>query len=161
MPKKKETNNTVYWLAGGAVLAFILLPKKANYKYFELSEFDSPDAPGSGAMYMDRSFVQRLDRARGRAGVPFVIISGYRTFGHNLDVGGVLDSAHLLGLGADIETTPATKGIIVEALLNEGFTRLGIGDNSVHVDADPYKPQKVAWRYTDDGPVSIPFPPVV
>lgn len=53
--------------------------RKAGYmKWFNYSEFDSPDEPGSGH-YMDQEFLDMLDEARSRAGIPFVITSGYRT----------------------------------------------------------------------------------
>ena len=47
-------------------------------KYFELSEFDSPDEKGSGAK-MDQKFLIKLDSARYLANEPFKINSGYRT----------------------------------------------------------------------------------
>ena len=46
-------------------------------KHFTLSEFDSPDAPGSGAK-MKPEFLQRLDNARSIAKIPFGINSGFR-----------------------------------------------------------------------------------
>lgn len=55
--------------------------------HFELSEFDSPDEIGSGK-YMDENFLSRLDDARGIAGIPFTINSGFRTKSRNAYVGG-------------------------------------------------------------------------
>ena len=74
-----------------------------NLNYFTLDEFDSPDAPGSGAEHMDQQFLMRLDRARAVAKVPFVITSGYRTQAHHdaLTAQGYptsSTSAHLKGL---------------------------------------------------------------
>ena len=46
--------------------------------HFELSEFDSPDEIGSGSR-MQSSTLQMLDDARGIAGVPFRINSGFRS----------------------------------------------------------------------------------
>ena len=43
-------------------------------RYFTLSEFDSPDLPGSGE-FMDEHFLNLLDLARDAAKVPFVISS--------------------------------------------------------------------------------------
>ena len=48
---------------------------------FELNEFDSPDDKGSGK-YMDESFLSMLDDARGIAGIPFIINSGFRSKSH-------------------------------------------------------------------------------
>ena len=76
-------------------------------KNFSISEFDSPDVPNSG-INMDKTFLQMLDDARGIAGIPFKINSGYRTPEHNKKVGGKLKtptskgSSHMYGLAADI-----------------------------------------------------------
>ena len=48
------------------------------YKYFKLSEFDSPDRPGTGEL-MEHEVVEALDVARDIAGFPFIITSGFRT----------------------------------------------------------------------------------
>jgi len=54
--------------------------------HFEISEFSSPDEIGSGSN-MDSAFLQMLDDARGIAGIPFRITSGFRTPSHNAYVG--------------------------------------------------------------------------
>ena len=41
-------------------------------KYFKLSEFDSPDSKGSGKN-MCYEFLQKIDKAREIAGIPFKI----------------------------------------------------------------------------------------
>ena len=68
-------------------------------RFFKLSEFKCPCC---GRCEMDNDFLQRLDRARELAGVPFVINSGFRCAKHNKKIGGVPNSAHLRGLAADI-----------------------------------------------------------
>lgn len=128
----------------GAGLVLLLTYKAV--KYFKLSEFDSPDAPGSGVK-MQRSTLAMLDKARQIAGIPFVIESGIRTEAHNQEVGGVSGSAHVRGYAVDIRTTPETQKIIVSALVKAGFKRIGIGANFVHADNDPIKPSPVAWGY--------------
>lgn len=116
-------------------------------KHFKLSEFDSPDAPGSGSN-MKPEFLQRLDNARAFAGVPFKVNSGYRTAAHNAKVGGVEDSSHCQGWAADLAASSGTlKFTIVNALLKAGFTRIGIASSFVHVDCDPTKPAQVIWTY--------------
>ena len=53
------------------------------YKYFKLSEFDSPDRPGSGEL-MEHEVIQALDIARDIYGYPMVVTSsGFRTIEHN------------------------------------------------------------------------------
>lgn len=123
--------------------------------HFEISEFDSPDEIGSGKN-MDSNFLAMLDDARGIAGIPFTITSGYRTISHNAYVGGVQagvnskGSSHLFGYAADIAApTSRRRYIIVKALLQAGFTRIGIsGKNGfIHVDNDPDKDPDVIWTY--------------
>jgi zinc D-Ala-D-Ala carboxypeptidase len=116
-------------------------------KYFKLHEFDSPDLPGSGDM-MEREFLEMLDNAREFAGFPFIVTSGFRSVPHNKSVGGVRNSSHLLGWAADIAVTSSRKRfMIVDALLEAGFTRIGIGEDFVHCDCDPEKPKGRIWTY--------------
>ena len=51
-------------------------------KYFNISEFDSPDVIGSGEK-MNKEFLNRLDLARELADTPFKITSGVRSDAHN------------------------------------------------------------------------------
>ena len=51
-------------------------------KWFTYEEFNSPDVPGSGHQMRDE-FLDKLDLARGIAGVPFRINSGMRSYDHN------------------------------------------------------------------------------
>lgn len=116
-------------------------------KYFTLDEFDSPDLPGSGAK-MHTEFLQKLDEARGIAGVPFRINSGVRTEYWNQKVGGVPGSSHLTGWAADISATTSNRRyLILAALIEVGIRRIGIGDSFIHCDMDPDKPYNVTWLY--------------
>jgi zinc D-Ala-D-Ala carboxypeptidase len=116
-------------------------------KWFNYSEFDSPDQPGSGNL-MDIDFLEMLDEARSRAGIPFVISSGYRSEEHNFDVGGTANSSHMKGCAADIVcATKRDRFLIVSALLESGFDRIGIGEDFVHCDCDWEKPSNVIWTY--------------
>ena len=117
---------------------------------FNLSEFDSPDQPGSGAK-MNPDFLLKLDKARGIAGVPFKINSGYRSAQKNKAEGGKPDSSHLTGYAADIDL-PNTSGSrmrfqIVNSLIKAGFNRIGIANGFIHVDSDPTKDKNVIWLY--------------
>lgn len=116
-------------------------------KYFTLDEFDSPDAPGSGAN-MDRHFLELLDRIREEAGIPFQINSGYRTAAHNMEVGGGPNSAHTRGMAADIRaTTGRQKALIVLAAVKNGIKRIGIGKTFLHIDIDGTLPSPTIWLY--------------
>lgn len=114
---------------------------------FELYEFDSPDEIGSG-QNMQEDFLTKLDEARTLAGVPFVINSGYRTIERNNKVGGKSNSAHLFGYAADISCSNSRdRFIIINALIQSGFNRVGIADTFIHVDCDPNKSKNVIWTY--------------
>lgn len=115
-------------------------------RHFKLSEFDSPDVKGSGYM-MDDEFLELLDDARNLADIPFIINSGYRTTQHNAKVGGKPTSSHTKGLAADIRcVNDRDRLIIVESLLDTGFSRIGIAKTFIHVDLDTDKNDAI-WVY--------------
>lgn len=108
-------------------------------------EFDSPDAIGSGDK-MQVAFLDRLFDARIKANVPFIFSSGFRTPSHNKEVEGGEDSSHLTGWAADIQAKNSRhRFLILKALLDAGFTRIGIYSWGFHVDSDPSKPKNVIW----------------
>lgn len=121
--------------------------------YFTFGEFDCPTHPNSGRN-MDPKFLGLLDHARGIAGIEFKINSGYRTPEHNSKVGGKprtptsKGSSHLYGLAADINCDNSRdRSIILNALVDSGFTRIGIAKTFIHVDLDKSKSQNVCWLY--------------
>lgn len=116
-------------------------------KYFKLSEFDSPDLPGSGAE-MNQEFLHMLDAARKIYGKPMRVNSGYRTEAHNKKVGGVSSSSHLKGLAADISCKSLNNRFnMIQALLKAGFKRIGVAGTFIHIDNDKDKSQNVMWTY--------------
>ena len=121
-------------------------------KFFKLSEFDSPDLPGSGSN-MQPEFLNKLDKARELAAIPFRINSGFRTLAHNKKLQekgykAVDNSPHLGGWAADIHCVDSpTRYTIIKALFEVGFTRIGIGNTFIHVDCDPTKSKNVIWLY--------------
>lgn len=122
---------------------------KSPFKYFSYAEFDSPDAPGSGAKNMSADFIHQLDKVRAAVGFPLVVTSGYRTPAHNAKVGGVAGSSHTKGLAVDLRAlTDAQKRAIAKAAIAQGITRIGWGRTFIHLDVDGSKPQKVTWGYT-------------
>jgi len=97
---------------------------------------------------MNQEFLLKLDEARERAGIPFVINSAYRSPEHNAKIGGKPNSSHLKGLAVDISVTNSRQRFIVlNALLEVGFTRIGIADTFLHVDLDSEKSKDVIWTY--------------
>ena len=114
--------------------------------HFETQEFDSPDLPNSG-INMDNAFLQMLNDARGIAAIPFNITSGYRTKDRNKLVGGVANSSHLVGKAADISVQSGNERyIIINALIQAGFRRLGVAKTFIHCDNDESKPNSI-WTY--------------
>ena len=119
---------------------------------FNLKEFDSPDLSGSG-LNMDKDFLSMLDNARDIAKTPFKITSGYRTKEHHIAIYKKLgkkpiESSHLKGVACDIACSDSrARFLIINALLEAGFTRIGIANNFIHVDSDCEKSQNVIWTY--------------
>lgn len=116
-------------------------------KHFKSHEFDSPDLPNSG-INMQQAFIDRLNRARELAGVPFKINSGFRSANKNRAEGGKPDSAHLTGWAADIDLTGDSRQRyhILKAVF-QVFDRIGIAKGFIHVDCDPTKDKNVTWTY--------------
>ena len=115
----------------------ILTPPVPNtYKYFKPSEI----------VGLKPELVLKLDQAREKAGVPFVITSGYRTTDTNELVGGVADSSHTTGLAVDIATlTSYSRYRSILGLLGAGFNRIGVYKKHLHCDIDTTKPKEVVW----------------
>ena len=96
---------------------------------------------------LDPTFVDKLQKARTIAGIPFRISSGFRSPEKNQSViGAVPDSSHLKGLAADLRVSSSHDvALIIDACKQAGIDRRGIYvDKSfapvhVHVDADPDK----------------------
>lgn len=101
---------------------------------------------GCGLNLLQDSLSVRIDAARGYAGMPFVVNSGTRCPKYNRAVGGSPDSAHLTGHAADIRgVTSRERFAIVKALVEAGFTRIGVYPWGVHCDTDPTKDPEVMW----------------
>ncbi len=115
-------------------------------KHFKIEEFKCKC--GCGRAEMMPSTLEKLDKAREIAGVPFKITSGYRCEKHNAAVGGKSEGAHTTGYAVDIAASTSPARIeIVSALLEVGFNRIGIAATFIHADDDPMKPPRVMWVY--------------
>jgi hypothetical protein len=116
-------------------------------KYFNYSEFDSPDVRGSGQL-MDKNLLLMLDEARDKFDKPIHINSGFRTPSHNEVVGGVETSSHLKGLAVDIScNNNSDRFDLINCLLVVGFSRIGVAKTFIHADIDFDKTQGVIWTY--------------
>lgn len=109
---------------------------------------------------LDRELCAKLDMAREKAGVPFIITSGKRSPEQNANlIGAVSDSAHLTGLAVDLATgNDHTKNRMIYGLCTAGLDgRIGeyfsrdpenpdrLIPHHLHIDIDTTKPQQVTW----------------
>lgn len=111
--------------------------------YMTFEEFECPCCSEN---LIKKELVERLEEARKRAGVPFSINSGYRCPKHNKAIGGSTASAHMLGVAADIHIKGSVERfLIVEALLEAGFKRIGQYKTFVHADLSTDHPSPRMW----------------
>lgn len=116
-------------------------------KYFKIEEFKCKC--GCERAEMMPSTLDKLDKAREIAGIPFKVNSGYRCEAHNKAVGGKSEGAHTSGYAIDIEASVSpSRYLILKSLLEAGFNRIGIANGFIHADDDPSKPPKVIWTYS-------------
>jgi uncharacterized protein YcbK (DUF882 family) len=110
--------------------------------HFQLTNFACKC--GCKRVNMESTFLAKLDATRELAGVPFIVISGFRCIKHNQTVGST-STNHTRGLAADIACTSSTVRIkIVDAAIKMGFRRIGLHKNFIHLD-------------TNDGPDAMWF----
>ena len=116
-------------------------------KYFKELEFRQC-VPACSLQDMNQGTMNRLDAAREKAGIPFVLNSAFRPVEGEKAHGRTGDGAHPHGQAVDIRcSSNANRMKIVCALLEVGFVRIGIGKNYIHADDDESKTQNVMWHY--------------
>lgn len=114
-----------------------------EYRYFQLKDFACKH---TGKNEIKESFVLRLDEAREKAGIPFVITSGYRDKSHPVEARKRKGGMHTKGIAADILANDGvTKRKIVAVALEMGFGGIGVGKNFIHLDDRETTP--VIWGY--------------
>ncbi|WP_322884183.1 D-Ala-D-Ala carboxypeptidase family metallohydrolase [Sinorhizobium medicae] len=127
----------------------------SQIRHFKQSEFDSPDAKGSGANMQMRT-VFLLEALRGLMGKSLRSNSGFRTASRNKQVGGAPASAHLTGEAVDVSTRGWTERERMDFIIyarKVGFTGIGIGLSFIHVDI---KPRIASWRYSGGRTIVVP-----
>ena len=116
-------------------------------KYFNESEFRKC-TPSCSLQDMDARLIGKLDLAREKAGIPFVLNSAYRSVAWEKGRGRSGTSSHCKGMAVDIRCNSySNRWKVVKALMDAGFTRIGIGKTYVHADCDTDKTQNVIWDY--------------
>lgn len=116
-------------------------------KYFKDSEF-ARCSPSCSINDMQQSTLDKLDKARELAGIPFVLTSAHRSSAHDKAKGRSGTGSHTLGHAVDIKcNTSSNRFLIVDALLKAGFKRIGIANNFIHADDSIQHAQAVIWTY--------------
>lgn len=116
------------------------------FEHFKDEEF-TKCIPSCHLTDMNFEFMVGIENARIIAGVPFIINSAYRTKEHELSRGRKGTSSHCKGLALDIQCKDSvTRLAILKGLIEEGFSRIGIHERFIHVDADTTKPACI-WLY--------------
>ena len=114
-------------------------------KYFAEREFQRCTPPCS-LRDMRQDSVDKFDKARQLAGIPFVINSAYRSVDYEESKERAGTSAHTLGRAMDIRCNdPKNRFKIVNALLKAGFNRIGVYDTFIHADNSTTHEQDVIW----------------
>lgn len=147
---KKYNPELNYLVWHGASSYFPLKGEKVIYANFPDKEATLGDVAcncGCGQEYLNLDLYNRLTHARVLAGVPFYILSWNRCPVHNKAEGGSDTSSHLEGYAVDIRCwNSEVRFKILKALLDVGFTRIGIYEWGIHVDVDPDKPAGLCWH---------------
>ena len=112
---------------------------KGKYRYFDWRDWERC-TPRCSEIQMNDRFLKMLDKARHKAGIPFIINSAYRNVAWEKAMGRTGTSSHTKGVAVDIKCNCSyDRLIIVKALLDVGFKRIGIYDSFIHVDNDDSK----------------------
>jgi len=122
------------------------LNKLYKMKYFKIEEFTC-----DGVICYDKmspKLLQMLDQAREKANTPFKITSSWRSQEKNNSLKySSKNSSHLKGLAVDIACNSGLERLkIFSALINTGFTRIGVSDTFIHADIDDCKSDSI-WTY--------------
>lgn len=116
-------------------------------KYFAEKEFKAC-TPSCSLQDMSQELMNKLDEARAKAGIPFVLNCAYRSSAWDKKLGRSGNSAHTRGKAVDIRcSTSANRFKVVKALLEVGFKRIGIGKTFIHADVDSSLPSPVIFDY--------------
>ena len=112
-------------------------------KYFKLSEFACPCC---NLVMLHPKLLVKLIELRKILGRPVYITSGYRCTKYNHQIGGILNSYHIIGLAADIKITDINLIELLEICENIDFNGIGFYEkkNFLHLDVRPTR--RVRWR---------------
>lgn len=102
---------------------------------------------------VDKKFMEKLQKARDIASIPFKVSSGCRCPMNNKLAGGKPDSDHLTTesiqcKGVDIYCYDSrSRFLILKAALEVGFKRIGLAKTYIHLGMSEELFQEVLWMY--------------
>jgi uncharacterized protein YcbK (DUF882 family) len=118
-----------------------------NFKSTEFACNDGSAMPKEVLLNVQK-LANQLQVLRDSLGVSITVNSGYRSPSHNKNIGGTINSQHLLGKAADITSkgyTPAQVHAKIEELINSGdMLQGGLGSYSTFTHYDIRK-TKARW----------------
>jgi hypothetical protein len=115
-------------------------------KHFKEEEFHCKC--GCGLYNMDFAFLVKVEYARERADIAFIVSSGCRCGDHNFAVGGKPNSDHITGQGLDVRCeTSFARWRIVRAAMAAGIRRIGIAKTYIHLGDNLNNPNPRIWGY--------------
>lgn len=104
--------------------------------------------PSCSMQDMDQRIIDMWDAVRDKTGIPLRLNSAYRSAAHERTRGRTGTSAHTLGKAMDIAcNSGSTRMKIIKAMIEVGFTRIGIGNTFIHGDCSFNHAQNVMWTY--------------
>ena len=116
-------------------------------RFFSEGEFQRA-IPSGSLQDMNQEFMSKLDRTRGRAGIPFIVNSAFRSVEHERSRGRAGTSSHTTGRAIDIRChTDRNRFLILRAAIEEGFTRIGMHPTFIHLDDSSNHTPEVVWFY--------------
>lgn len=105
----------------------------------------SLSCPCCGESKMSPDFMEALEAFRVEYGEPIILNSAYRCPDHNLAVGGVAGSYHVLGRAADLSAPTVKQRMkFMELAKRHGLLGVGLGHNFVHLDN---RTKSTFWTY--------------
>lgn len=110
---------------------------------------------GCGENNISNKFMEKLNRTRAIAGIPFMPTSFCRCKKHNRAVGGKEDSEHISCKESNVEceavdiqaTNSRARYTVIQSAILCGFNRIGIGKDFIHLGNSSTKAQEVIWLY--------------